>query len=98
MMTLLKYDFRRSWNTPAGRAGRLDYCSIRSDDIFVVWCHCKCAWYHGIRRSRCSRLCEDDKTYAANIRSYNRRLIPVTGLSHVLSPIILVQFADWACC
>lgn len=88
MMTLLKYDFRRSWNTLlAGLAiliivqlGLMIFVSsgITANVLGIMA-------YVGAGAAIYVKMI---KTYAANIRSYNRRLIPVTGMSHVLSPII----------
>ncbi|SEK86642.1 hypothetical protein [Paenibacillus sp. OK003] len=87
MMTLLKYDFRRNWNTLlAGLAVliivqiglSLFVSDITASAIGVIV-------YVGVGVSIYVKMI---KTYWSNIRSYNRRLVPVTGLSHVLSPII----------
>lgn len=87
MMTLLKYDFRRNWNTLlAGLAvliivqiGLAMFMSDISSSLIGVMA------YVGVGVSIYVKMI---KTYWSNIRSYNRRLVPVTGLSHVLSPLI----------
>lgn len=87
MMTLLKYDFRRNWNTLlAGLAvliivqiGLALFMSDISGSVIGIMA------YVGVGVSIYVKMI---KTYWSNIRSYNRRLLPVTGLSHVLSPII----------
>jgi hypothetical protein len=87
MMTLLKYDFRRNWNTLlAGLAvliivqiGLAMFMSDITGSLIGVMA------YVGVGVSIYVKMI---KTYWSNIRSYNRRLVPVTGLSHVLSPLI----------
>ncbi|PZT54255.1 hypothetical protein [Paenibacillus silvae] len=87
MMTMLKYDFRRSWNTLlAGlvililvQVGQTIFLSNVTGNLLGIMA------YVGAGVAIYVRMI---KTYTANIRSYNRRLIPVTGLSHVLSPLI----------
>lgn len=87
MMTLLKYDFKRNWNTLlAGlviliivQLGLTIFLSGVTGNAFGIMAYVGA----GI-----AIYVKTIKTYTANIRSYNRRLIPVTGLSHVLSPII----------
>ncbi|UPK45090.1 hypothetical protein [Paenibacillus pabuli] len=87
MMTLLKYDFRRNWNTLlAGLAvliivqiGLAMFMSDITGSLIGIMA------YVGVGVAIYVKMI---KTYWSNIRSYNRRLVPVTGLSHVLSPII----------
>ncbi|GGH57218.1 hypothetical protein [Paenibacillus silvae] len=87
MMTMLKYDFRRSWNTLlAGlvililvQVGQTLFLSNVTGNVLGIMA------YVGAGVAIYVRMI---KSYTANIRSYNRRLIPVTGLSHVLSPLI----------
>ncbi|QOS77263.1 hypothetical protein JNUCC31_20980 [Paenibacillus sp. JNUCC31] len=87
MMTLLKYDFRRNWNTLlAGLAvliivqiGLALFFSEVSGSIIGIIA------YVGAGVAIYVKMI---KTYRSNIRSYNRRLVPVKGLSHILSPII----------
>ena len=87
MMTLLKYDFRRNWNTLlAGlvilmiiQVGQTILMSPVTGSLLGIMA------YVGAGVAIFVKMI---KTYTANIRSYNRRLIPVTSLSHVLSPII----------
>ncbi|MDT0121211.1 hypothetical protein Q9R46_01040 [Paenibacillus sp. RRE4] len=88
MMTLLKYDFRRSWNTLL--AGLVILIIVQLG-LMVFVSSGVTANVLGIMAyvgAGVAIYVKTIKTYAANIRSYNRRLIPVTGLSHVLSPII----------
>lgn len=88
MMTLLKYDFRRSWNTLL--AGLVILIIVQLGLMIFVSSGVT-ANVLGIMAyvgAGVAIYVKTIKTYAANIRSYNRRLIPVTGLSHVLSPII----------
>lgn len=87
MMTLLKYDFRRNWDTLLAwlavliiiQIGLAIFVSDITGSVigFIA--------YFGVGVSIYVKMI---KTYWSNIRSYNRRLVPVTGLSHVLSPII----------
>ncbi|KAA8783207.1 magnesium-transporting ATPase (P-type) [Paenibacillus sp. 4624] len=88
MMTLLKYDFRRSWNTLL--AGLVILIIVQLGLMIFVSSGVT-ANVLGIMAyigAGVAVYVKTIKTYTANIRSYNRRLIPVTGLSHVLSPII----------
>nr|WP_154984544.1 hypothetical protein [Paenibacillus xylanexedens] len=88
MMTLLKYDFRRSWNTLL--AGLVILIIVQLGLMIFVSSGVT-ANVLGIMAyvgAGVAIYVKTIKTYAANIRSYNRRLVPVTGLSHVLSPII----------
>ncbi|MGQ8870771.1 hypothetical protein [Paenibacillus sp. TSA_86.1] len=88
MMTLLKYDFRRNWNTLL--AGLVILIIVQLGLMIFVSSGLT-ANVLGIMAyvgAGVAIYVKTIKTYAANIRSYNRRLIPVTGLSHVLSPII----------
>ncbi|PQP83054.1 hypothetical protein C0Q44_17065 [Paenibacillus sp. PCH8] len=87
MMTLLKYDFRKNWNTLlAGlviliiaQIGQTLFLSGVTGNILGIMV------YIGAGVAIYVKMI---KTYTSNIRSYNRRLLPVTGLSHVLSPLI----------
>jgi hypothetical protein len=87
MMTLLKYDFKRSWNTLlAGlviliivQVGLYLFMSEVTGILTGI------VGYVGVGVAIYVKMI---KTYSSNIRSYNRRLLPVTGLSHVLSPLI----------
>ena len=88
MMTLLKYDFRRSWNTLL--AGLVILIIVQLGLMIFVSSGVT-ANVLGIMAyvgAGVAIYVKTIKTYTANIRSYNRRLIPVTGLSHMLSPII----------
>ncbi|WP_440116924.1 hypothetical protein [Paenibacillus sp. QZ-Y1] len=87
MMTLLKYDFRRNWNTLlAGLAiliiVQMGLALFMSETTGLV---IGIMGYVGVGVAIYVKMI---KTYTSNIRSYNRRLLPVTGLSHVLSPLI----------
>ncbi|MGE6578516.1 hypothetical protein [Paenibacillus xylanexedens] len=87
MMTLLKYDFRKNWNTLlAGlviliivQVGLSLFMSEVTGIVIGIM------GYVGVGVAIYVKMI---KTYTSNIRSYNRRLLPVTGLSHVLSPLI----------
>ncbi|WP_458461008.1 hypothetical protein [Paenibacillus sp.] len=87
MMTLLKYDLRRNWNTLlAGLViliiAQVGLSLFMSEVTGVV---IGIMGYVGVGVAIYVKMI---KTYWSNIRSYNRRLLPVTGLSHVLSPLI----------
>lgn len=87
MMTLLKYDFRRNWSTLlAGLAiliivqvGLSLFMSETTGVLIGIM------GYVGVGIAIYVKMI---KTYWSNIRSYNRRLVPVTGLSHFLSPLL----------
>ncbi|MFE6075147.1 hypothetical protein ACFVQB_11790 [Paenibacillus sp. NPDC057886] len=87
MMTLLKYDFRRNWNTLLAGLAVLIIVQIGLALFFseVTGSLIGVIAYVGAGVAIYVKMI---KTYRANIRSFNRRLVPVTGLSHVLSPII----------
>ncbi|CAI6081709.1 hypothetical protein PAECIP112173_03298 [Paenibacillus sp. JJ-100] len=87
MMTLLKYDFRRNWNTLLAGLVILMIIQLVQTILMspVTGSLLGIMAYIGAGVAIFVKVI---RTYTANIRSYNRRLIPVTGLSHVLSPII----------
>lgn len=87
MMTLLKYDFRRNWNTLLAGVVLLIIVQLALT-IFVSGVTGNVLGIMAYVGASVAIFVKMIKTYTANIRSYNRRLIPVTGLSHVMSPII----------
>ncbi|WP_342554515.1 hypothetical protein [Paenibacillus sp. FSL R7-0652] len=87
MMTLLKYDFRRNWNTLLAGVVLLIIVQLALT-IFVSGVTGNVLGIMAYVGAGVAIFVKMIKTYTANIRSYNRRLIPVTGLSHVMSPII----------
>lgn len=87
MMTLLKYDFRRNWDTLLAWLAVLIIVQIGLA-IFVSDITGSVIGFIAYVGVGVSIYVKMIKTYWSNIRSYNRRLVPVTGLSHVLSPII----------
>lgn len=87
MMTLLKYDFKRNWNTLLANLVTLIVLQIAvapflpsGGEIILAIVSYTAA---GI-----ATFVKVIKTYWSNIRAYNRRLVPVSGLSHVLSPLL----------
>lgn len=87
MMTLLKYDFRRNWNTLLAGLAVLIIVQIGLS-LFVSDISASAIGVIVYVGAGVALYVKMIKTYWSNIRSYNRRLVPVTGLSHVLSPII----------
>ncbi|WP_153977179.1 hypothetical protein [Paenibacillus xylanilyticus] len=87
MMTLLKYDFRRNWNLLL--AGLVVLIIVQTGlALFmseVAGLVIGIIAYAGAGVAIYVRMI---KTYWSNIRAYNRRLVPVTGLSHLLSPLL----------
>ncbi|WP_458125544.1 hypothetical protein [Paenibacillus sp. Z3-2] len=87
MMTLLKYDFRRNWNVLLAGLVILIIAQVAISLFMseVTGLVIGIMGYVGVGVAIYVKMI---KTYSSNIRSYNRRLLPVTGLSHVLSPLI----------
>ena len=95
MMTLLKYDFRRNWNTLLAGLVILIIAQVGLS-LFVSEVTGIVLGIMGYVGVGVAIYVKMIKTYTSNIRSYNRRLLPVTGLSHVLSPLIFEEpFAGW---
>ncbi|MFS0870766.1 hypothetical protein [Paenibacillus xylanilyticus] len=87
MMTLLKYDFRRNISSLLAGLAILIVIQIvlasflpevESGILAIVT-------YIGIGVALFVKMI---KTYWSNIRAYNRRLVPVSELSHVVSPLL----------
>ncbi|WP_405131545.1 hypothetical protein MHB43_05970 [Paenibacillus sp. FSL H8-0317] len=87
MMTLLKYDFRRNWNTLLAGLVILIIAQVGLS-LFVSEVTGIVLGIMGYVGVGVAIYVKMIKTYTSNIRSYNRRLLPITGLSHVLSPLI----------
>ncbi|PYE48604.1 hypothetical protein HUB98_22430 [Paenibacillus barcinonensis] len=87
MMTLLKYDFRRNWNTLLAGLVILILVQV-AQTLFLSNVTGNVLGIMAYVGAGVGIFVKMIKTYTANIRSYNRRLIPVTGLSQVLSPLI----------
>ncbi|WP_338541933.1 hypothetical protein [Paenibacillus tundrae] len=87
MMTLLKYDFKRNWNTLLANLVTLIFLQIAVAPFLPYGGEIILAIvsYTAVGIATFVKVI---KTYWANIRAYNRRLVPVSGLSHVLSPLL----------
>ncbi|MEN1988331.1 MULTISPECIES: hypothetical protein [Paenibacillus] len=86
MMTLLKYDFRKNLNRLLASLVVLAAIQVAMALFFPAQQEILAVFsYVGVGVAIFIKVI---RTYLSNLRSYSRRLVPVHGLSHVLSPLL----------